>query len=129
MVVLDTNIIISYALSPRGNPAHIMSLVSSGLIKICYSDTILAEYTELLSRKKFGFSLEKQKDALKAIKEMGTIIEPVPSDIPLPDESDRIFYDLAKETSSILITGNKRHFPDEDFILTPAEFLELLKDD
>jgi putative PIN family toxin of toxin-antitoxin system len=125
--VLDTNIIISYAISEKGNPARIMTLVSSGFVKIYYSDNILAEYTEVLSREKFNFSPEKQKDALKEIEDMGIKIDHVPSVIPLPDESDRIFYDLAKEAGAYLITGNKKHFPDEKFIVSPAEFLEILE--
>jgi len=44
-------------------------------------------------------------------------------DISLPDESDRIFYDTACESKAILITGNKKHYPDEEFIMTPADFL------
>jgi len=43
----------------------------------------------------------------------------------LIDETDRIFYDTAKNTASILITGNIRHYPNEKFILTPTEFLKL----
>jgi hypothetical protein len=44
---------------------------------------------------------------------------------PLPDEGDRAFYDIAKAYGATLITGNIQHFPKEDFILTPSEFLEL----
>ena len=40
------------------------------------------------------------------------------------DEDDRSYYEVAKLCNAILITGNKRHFPDEPFIMTPAEFLE-----
>ena len=43
------------------------------------------------------------------------------------DESDRIFYDTAKESKSILISGNLKHFPNEEFIMLPADFLELKK--
>jgi len=50
------------------------------------------------------------------------------SNIPMPDESDRIFYDTAKQSGSILITGNTKHFPDEPFIMTPAEFMRMMED-
>jgi hypothetical protein len=40
----------------------------------------------------------------------------------LPDESDRKFYDAAKACHAILITGNQKHFPKENFIVSPAEF-------
>jgi len=48
------------------------------------------------------------------------------SDVPLPDESDRVFYDVAKKGKAILVTGNIKHFPLEPFIMTPAEFLSKL---
>jgi predicted nucleic acid-binding protein len=44
--------------------------------------------------------------------------------IDLPDEKDRIFYDTAKQRNAILITGNIKHFPEEDFIMSPKDFLE-----
>jgi len=42
------------------------------------------------------------------------------------DETDRIFYDTAKQSGSFLVTGNLKHYPQEIFILTPAEFLAKL---
>jgi predicted nucleic acid-binding protein len=47
-----------------------------------------------------------------------------PSIISMTDEDDRIFYDTAKASNAFLITGNIRHFPQESFILTPANFLK-----
>jgi len=55
------------------------------------------------------------------------LTETTASNIPLPDESDRIFYDTAKENGTILITGNTKHYPNEAFIVTPANFLVLLE--
>ena len=57
---------------------------------------------------------------------MGALIEPTISTIPLPDESDRIFYDTAKDSGAILVTGNIKHYRDESFIMTPADFMTLL---
>jgi hypothetical protein len=41
------------------------------------------------------------------------------------DENDRVFYGAAKSAGAYLITGNFRHYFQEPFVLTPAEFLEL----
>jgi len=57
------------------------------------------------------------------LKMFGTQINPPTSTISLPDETDRIFYDTAKSSEAVLITGNIRHYPEEPFIMTPAEFL------
>jgi len=41
------------------------------------------------------------------------------------DEDDRKFYDTAKSVGAWLISGNLKHYPKEDFIKTPTEFLSL----
>ena len=43
---------------------------------------------------------------------------------------DLIFYEVAiekREDDSYLVTGNKKHYPIKDFIVTPAEMIEILK--
>ena len=60
-LVLDTNIIISAALSDKGNPSIIFKMISDGKLYLCYNVQILSEYTDVLSRAKFNFSPEKQK--------------------------------------------------------------------
>lgn len=32
-----------------------------------------------------------------------------------------------REDDSYLVTGNKKHYPIKDFIVTPAEMIEILK--
>ena len=95
-LVLDTNIIISAALTDKGNPAKIFKMISDGKLHLCYNAQILSEYTDVLSRAKFSFSPEKQKSFIDKIVEIGIIVNTTLSDVLLPDESDRIFYDTAK---------------------------------
>ena len=125
--VIDTNVIISAALSEKGNPSKILNLVLNKSIHLFYSEQIMNEYIEVLSRPRFNFNLEKQKYFIDGIKKVGILIFPSASNILLPDENDRIFYDLAKESQAILITGNIKHFPNEDFILTPTQFIEFIE--
>jgi predicted nucleic acid-binding protein len=61
---------------------------------------------------------------LKDLKIHGKLIYPIASSFIIADEDDRVFYDTAKQSDSFLITGNKKHYPIEPFILSPAEFLE-----
>ena len=124
-LVIDTNVIISAAISDKGNPAKLIKMVSDGKLQLCYNARILSEYADVLSRKKFSFSLEKQMALIKKIVEIGVIVDPAPSDILLSDESDRIFYDTAKTCGAVLITGNIKHYPTESFIMTPADYLAL----
>jgi len=42
------------------------------------------------------------------------------------DEADKKFYETFKTAEAdYLITGNTKHFPDEDGIVSPREFVEL----
>jgi len=125
-VVLDTNVIISAALSNLGNPARIVEMVSDGVVDIYYSDDILAEYAEVLSRDKFGFSKDKQVAAIEMIIKNGIFIDPIESAVQLPDMDDIIFYDAAKSANAYLITGNIKHYPVDNIVMTPAQFLELV---
>ena len=123
-VVFDTNIIVSAALSPNGNPAKILSMVAfKNDIQVYYNDVILAEYNDVLSRLRLNIPIEIQNRIINAINRTGIIINPVISVIFMPDETDRVFYDTAKVCGAILITGNTKHFPIEPFIMTPVEFL------
>ena len=125
-LVVDTNVIISAALSDKGKPAQIIDMISKGKFQLYYNEQILSEYSNVLSRKKFMFTLDKQVVLLNKIVEMGVTYEPITSVAPMPDEDDRIFYDTAKESGAFLITGNRRHYPDESFIMTPSDFLDAL---
>ena len=128
-IVLDTNIIISAALSPNGNPAKILSLTANeNDMQIYYAMEILEEYKEVLSRPRMNIDAKTQICILNAITKTGILIVPSPSNIPMLDETDRIFYDTAKASNSILITGNTKHYPVEPFIMTPTEFLNEKRD-
>ena len=124
-VVVDTNIVISAAISSLGNPAKIMDLVFDEKIQAYYSPPILAEYKKVLARKRLNIAPEVQSDIIEAIKQAGVSIEPSASNIPMLDESDRVFYDTALESGAILITGNIKHYPTESFVMTPASFIEM----
>ncbi|MCL1865964.1 MAG: hypothetical protein FWF82_00980, partial [Oscillospiraceae bacterium] len=66
-----------------------------------------------------------QLDLVISLQTRGTLAaEPPTSTIPLTDESDRKFYDAAKANGAVLITGNQKHYPDEFFVMNPADFLE-----
>ena len=125
-VVLDTNIVISSAISASGNPAAIMELASDMLIQIYYNNEILDEYKRVLAYEKLKIEREKQEEIIEKIMNIGTLIQSKKSNIPLPDESDRIFYDTAQTAEAILVTGNIKHYPNEPFIMTPASYCQKL---
>jgi len=126
-VVLDTNVLVSALWSEQGNSYRILELFFEGKIELFYNKEIIEEYTEVLHRDKLGFSEEKVLGLLSEVVKNGIIIDAPKSSIPLIDEDDRKNYDTAKASGSILVTGNKKHYPDEQIVLSPAEFLESIK--
>jgi len=122
-VVIDTNVVVSSNISLGGNPAVIMELFYRNRLQLFYSSGVLAEYKRVLSYPKLKFTPETQIAIINAIVVGGTLITPPISTIPMSDETDRIFYDVAKFSDAILITGNMKHYPNEPFIMTPTEFL------
>jgi putative PIN family toxin of toxin-antitoxin system len=122
-LVIDTNILISALWSRDGKPAKIVNLIPDEKFTFCFCGEILLEYDTVLSRPAFGFNTRQTEALLAKIVKYGKSVEVNKSTFVLPDEDDRVFYDVAKKCGAILVTGNKKHFPDEDFIMTPAEFL------
>lgn len=61
----------------------------------------------------------------------GIEIFPQPTGEILIDMDDLIFYEVAMEKrddDAYLITGNLKHYPVKDFIVTPAEMIKILNE-
>jgi putative PIN family toxin of toxin-antitoxin system len=125
-VVLDTNVLVSALLSPLGNPAKIYRMFLTQTLKVVYSAGILVEYNDVLFRARLQIPIDDATKVIGAIQKHGERIEPAPSTHNMVDEDDRVFYDTAKSAEAYLVTGNKKHYPDEAFILTPTGFLALI---
>ena len=66
---------------------------------------------------------------IRYFRERGKNVMPVAYSRNLTDEKDRAFLEAALalfDDGAVLVTGNKRHFPNADFILSPSEFVEVL---
>lgn len=117
-IVLDTNIIISAIIS-FGYPYRILhNLVATERIKICLSEKVLNEYTEVITRTKFAQYKDFKQNALfiiTNIKRVGKIYKPnVHLDI-ISDKADNKFLELAVfSKADFLITGNTNHFTISD---------------
>jgi len=127
-VVLDTNVLVSALLSLKGAPAQILAMAMSGQATVCYDSRILLEYKNVLLRDKFPFESRDVLTLLDNIFQTGMAIIPKASDVVFLDEADKKFYEVAKEVGAYLITGNMKHFPDDPYIVTPANFLIIAQD-
>ena len=121
-VVIDTNVLVSALWSKNVTCAKILYRVLNYEFIVVYDQRIIHEYKVVLERPKFGFTKDEVKAIIDFIKNEGLCIVAKPFDIEFVDESDKKFYEVAKTMNCKLITGNKKHFPDDDIILLPREF-------
>lgn len=128
--VIDTNILVAALLSKHDDSATVQVIehIFNSKITPIYSDEIIAEYRTVLKRKKFKFPTEAQEHLISAIVKFGIRVTTIDISVPLPDEKDLPFYAAySKQSTYYLVTGNKKHFPQEDFIVSPREMIDILK--
>lgn len=115
-LVIDTNIIVSALLSPEGTAFQILSDVLDGKYEVLISKEIYEEYDEVLRRPKFNFDKDIIDYLLSWFRRNAIWIEVTKSDIAMPDEKDRIFFDVAKCCKARLLTGNNKHYPVDELV-------------
>ena len=130
--VIDTNVLISALLSKNEDSAtlKVLDAVFDGKIIPLYHQDILAEYDEVLHREKFHLREEMIQTVLNAVKQYGVEVFPQPTGAVLIDMDDLVFYEVAMEKrddDAYLVTGNQKHYPFKDFIVTPAEMIEIME--
>lgn len=131
-VIYDTNVLVSANLKKDSIPAFVIRYSFSRIVKLVYSKEINDEYKEVLSRKKFNIDKNKLNEFLNYIILFGEEIDVDDKEVDLIDKSDIPFYKafLEKRKSDglvFLVTGNKKHFPIDPFIVSPREFYELIE--
>ena len=132
--VVDTNVLVSALLTEHEDAATVQILrkILGGDIIPVFSAEIIKEYREVLTRRKFGFSVSLVTYLIDALEQFGIPVEPSPLGIVLPDQKDLPFFEVVTERrkrgDAYLVTGNRKHFPEEPFIVTPRELLSILSE-
>ena len=132
LAVIDTNVLVSALITKRDDsPTRTVfrSMFSGEIIPLYHKD-ILVEYEDVLTRKKFHLNHEIVRRIIAAIRQFGMEVEPSPTGVVLPDNDDRVFYEVAmekKDDGAYLVTGNMKHYPGQVFIVTPAEMVEIMR--
>ena len=82
------------------------------------------------SRPKFHLSKDVIRTVISAIKRYGVEVFPQPTgEILIDMVDDLVFYEVAMEKrddGAYLVTGNQKHYPVRDFVVTPSEMMEIL---
>ena len=130
--VIDTNVIVA-SLKTRHHDsatARVMDAVYSGRVTPLVNDEILAEYKEVLNRPHLKLDSAKCEYIVSIIADLAERFAPLPAEANMPDEDDRVFFEIALAGQEIadthLVTGNMKHYPPADFVVTPAEFCDIL---
>jgi putative PIN family toxin of toxin-antitoxin system len=132
--VVDVNVLISAALSPRGPSAEILRSNRDGAFELIVSELLIAELTRALAYPKLRKRIPAQKAAafVNWVLDHATLAEDPrePAPVSSPDPADDYLLALAISQRAFLVTGDQhllglqRDLP----ILTPAEFVRKLRD-
>ena len=126
--VLDTNVVVSALLQPLGKPAAVLDLVMAGQIDLIVNDAVLAEYEDVLLRPKFGFNEQIVSGFIGYLQQKASRCFAISQPERTPDADDQVFWDLAATNNAVLVTGNTKHYPDSETVMTPARFLDYVRD-
>jgi len=130
-LVLDTNVIVSGAMTAHGPCGQILNLVADGIIEICVDDRLLAEYESVLRRSELRITPTDATLVLDMIRYGAHRVVPLPVRAALPDPDDIPFLEVAAAAEALLVTGNMRHFPARARgavkVVTPRELLDILR--
>ena len=126
--VIDTNVIVASLLTRNHDSAtaRVMNAVYEGKVIPLVCDEILGEYEEVLHRAQLKLDPAKCDYILSLIRDQAEPMHPVHTDASMPDEDDRIFFEIALAGQDVfdsrLVTGNIKDYPKADFVVSPSEF-------
>ena len=124
--VIDTNVLVSALIThqPQSATSKVVTLLLARSFTPLYDSEVIEEYQEVLHRAKFNL-LPGVADALIShIIENGIEMSRTSFPEAMPDEDDRVFYEIAlSEEDSFLVTGNLKHYPSSPKVISPADFV------
>lgn len=125
--VIDTNVLVSAFLTKNQNsPTYrIVDAILNDRFTAVYSHGMLDEYAEVLGRDYLNLPPSQVEELLMHIELSGEEALPIESDAYFPDIDDKVFFCTALASEAHLVTGNLKHYPKTDFIVTPAQFCEI----
>ena len=111
-LVLDTNIIVSGALKPRGLERAALIFALTRPARLFLSPDILAEYKEVLRRPGLRIPDQERTALLALLVARSRQVVPSSRISACSDPDDNIFLECADAAAAdYLVTGNKKHFP------------------
>ena len=127
--VIDTNVLVSALIThnPEAATAKVVRLLLEQRFVPMYDADIIAEYQEVLHRAKLKIQPEVADSLISYIIEHGIEASRATIAEIMPDEDDRVFYEVAlSNEDSFLVTGNLKHYPTSSRVISPAEFMGVI---
>jgi putative PIN family toxin of toxin-antitoxin system len=123
--VVDTNVVVSGLLSPRGHRAQILDAILEGRVGLVYDPRILAEYRDVLCRKRLKLNPIHVISFIEGLRAQMLVL-PVRIEDAWPDPDDLMFVEAALAVPDrTIVTGNLAHFPSKILrgvtAMTPAQ--------
>jgi putative PIN family toxin of toxin-antitoxin system len=89
--VIDTTVLVSGLISPKGNEALTILAINHGFVCPCLSDAVMQEYTSVLARPKFAFLPHEIADMVAMLVRAGNLFHLFQARRSLPIQPTRNF--------------------------------------
>lgn len=129
-VVIDSNVLISARLSPRGSPGQLLAAWLDGRFELIVSQALLAELAGVLKRPKFRrwLTVEEARAFVQMLRVSATVLnDPPKQHHDLRDPDDSYLVTLARSAKAdYLVSGDGDLTSLESPrppVITPADFL------
>ena len=112
--------------------ARVVRAVFEGRIIPVKSNGILEKYRKVFMRLHILYPFGTMEPILAVIESHGVELSPRSVDFDFPDESDRVFFEVAFSGESLgtrLVTVNPKHYPISPIVVSPVEMVPLLEKD
>lgn len=134
--VIDTNVLVSALLKEFSPPWKVVQFVRIGKIIPLFNNEMLIEYGEVLRRKeKYDFPEEEIQEVINLVVGTGMQFNGSQIDELFTHDDDIKFYSVVITAInyispySKLITGNQKHYPIKEFIVSPDEMVDIVEKD
>jgi putative PIN family toxin of toxin-antitoxin system len=137
-VVLDTNVLVSVAINPKGPPSDIIKAWKAGRFSWVTSLPLLEELGRVLSSRRLErylvWSSQEVKEFVGLAAEVATVVEPRRTiDVIAEDSADNLVLEAAAEAEAdCIVSGDSHLLSLGEFegipILSPVRFLAALRE-
>ena len=130
-VVLDTNVLVSGMMTKGGTCGLILDMLTENRLVAALDGRLMAEYRRVCAEPRLHLDTEAVRDFLHFLNDGAEAVTAMPLDVILPDPDDLPFLEVATEAQAVLVTGNKKHFPQKAVgavqVVSPREFMDMLR--